>query len=204
MTVLVTYATRYGATAEIAERIALTLIGQGVDARAQQITKVRDLAGVDAFVVGSAVYFGSWLKPATAFVERNREALAEHPVWLFSSGPLPGAVVPEKVAHATSDHPTDAAPGAASGAASGAGTGDAPASRDDARPKGVDELATSLGARGHQVFQGALDPHKLGVRDKMIRAMPAGKGLLPEVDARDWAAIEGWALEIAAELKNQN
>ena len=88
MTVLVAYATRYGATAEIAERIALTLIEEGVDARAQQITTVRDLAGVDAFVIGSAVYFGSWLKPATAFVERHRGTLADRPLWLFSSGPL--------------------------------------------------------------------------------------------------------------------
>jgi len=197
MTVLVAYASRYGATAEIAERIALTLIEEGVDARAQQITKVRDLAGVDAFVLGSAVYFGSWLKPATAFVERNRETLADRPVWLFSSGPLPGAVVPERVAKATTDRPAPDGPAPGDSAAD-------PVSSDDARPKGVDELASSLGARGHQVFQGALDPHNLGVRDKMIRAMPAGKGLLPEVDARDWAAIEGWALEIATALKRES
>lgn len=196
MTVLVAYATRYGATAEIAERIALTLIEEGVDARAQQITTVRDLAGVDAFVIGSAVYFGSWLKPATAFVERHRATLADRPLWLFSSGPLPGAVVPDRIAKATTDAPSDADADADESVSS------APASNDEARPKGIDDLAAALGARGHQVFQGALDPHKLGVRDKMIRAMPAGKGLLPEVDARDWAAIEAWALEIAMTLKH--
>ena len=191
MTVLVAYATRYGATAEIAERIALTLIEEGVDARAQQITTVRDLAGVDAFVIGSAVYFGSWLKPATAFVERHRGTLADRPLWLFSSGPLPGAVVPYRAAKPTPAASADAAP------ADGE-----PVNTDEARPKGIDDLAAALGARGHQVFQGALDPHKLGVRDRMIRAMPAGKGLLPEGDARDWSAIEAWALEIATTLKH--
>lgn len=196
MTVLVTYASRYGSTAEIAERIAVTLIEEGVDARAQQITQVRDLAGIDAFVIGSAVYFGSWLKPATTFVERNREVLAGKPVWLFSSGPLPGAVVPDKAAGTSgdADGSGDASP------ADGAQQGVSPAA-DESEPKGVEELAASIGARRHRVFDGALDPHKLGLRDRMIRALPAGKNLLPEVDGRDWTTIEAWALEIATALK---
>ena len=196
MTVLVTYASRYGSTAEIAERIAVTLIEEGVDARAQQITQVRDLAGIDAFVIGSAVYFGSWLKPATTFVERNREVLAGKPVWLFSSGPLPGAVVPDKAAGTAgdADGSGDASP------ADGAQQGVSPAA-DESEPKGVEELAASIGARRHRVFDGALDPHKLGLRDRMIRALPAGKNLLPEVDGRDWTTIEAWALEIATALK---
>lgn len=34
----------------------------------------------------------------------------------------------------------------------------------------------------------------------MIRALPAGRGLLPEVDGRDRAAVEEWARDIAREL----
>jgi menaquinone-dependent protoporphyrinogen oxidase len=192
MTVLVAYASRYGATAEIAERIALTLIAEGVDARAQQITAVHDLAGVDAFVVGSAVYFGSWLKPATAFVERHRDTLSGRPVWLFSSGPLPGAVVPDRVAGRTAGESNGAVPASSNGKVS----------HDEAQPKGVDELVSSVAARGHHVFDGALDPHKLGARDKLIRTLPAGKALLPQVDGRDWDAIESWAKEIATALKD--
>lgn len=30
---------------------------------------------------------GSWMKEASAFVERHREELSHKPVWLFSSGP---------------------------------------------------------------------------------------------------------------------
>jgi menaquinone-dependent protoporphyrinogen oxidase len=178
MNVLVTYASRYGATAGIAERVAATLRAEGVDANARPVDEVRDVAGIDAFVVGAAVYIGSWLKPATAFVERNREALAGHPVWLFSSGPLPGAVVPAK----KGPH------------------GEPESDPGDATPKGIDDLVASLGARDHRVFDGALDPAKLGLRDKAIRALPVGKGLLPEVDGRDWPAIEKWAKEIAREL----
>ena len=168
MTVLVTYASRYGATAGIAEQIAATLTAAGHAAQARPVDKA-DLAGAEAVVVGSAVYFGSWLKPATDFVQKHRATLAERPVWLFSSGPLPGAVQP--------------------------GGADA-----DPTSKGIAELQAALGARGHQVFDGALDPSKLSLRDRAIRALPAGKALMPEVDGRDWAAIEEWARGIDREL----
>jgi menaquinone-dependent protoporphyrinogen IX oxidase len=39
-------------------------------------------------VIGSGVYYGSWLKEATEWVHRNQAVLAERPVWLFSVGPL--------------------------------------------------------------------------------------------------------------------
>jgi menaquinone-dependent protoporphyrinogen oxidase len=47
-----------------------------------------DLAGFDAFVIGSAVYGMRWRKQATDFARRNRALRAGWPVWLFSSGPL--------------------------------------------------------------------------------------------------------------------
>jgi menaquinone-dependent protoporphyrinogen oxidase len=39
-------------------------------------------------VLGSAIYAGSWRKEATEYARRHRAALAERPVWFFSSGPL--------------------------------------------------------------------------------------------------------------------
>jgi menaquinone-dependent protoporphyrinogen oxidase len=42
----------------------------------------------EAFVIGSAVYYGSWLKEATDWTLHNRNILTRHPVWFFSSGPL--------------------------------------------------------------------------------------------------------------------
>lgn len=173
MTVLVAYASRYGATAEIAERIADTLSEAGHDAVARPVGEAGDVATAEAVVLGSAVYLGHWRKEASTFVSAHRADLVARPVWLFSSGPLPGAVVPEKVAEDK-----------------GA----------DATPKEVPAAMTDLGARGHRVFDGKLDPARLGARDRMIRALPAGRGLLPEVDGRDWNAIEAWAREIAHEL----
>jgi menaquinone-dependent protoporphyrinogen oxidase len=88
MTVLVTYASKYGATQGIAERITRQLERFGMDAYlcpADTVSKPQDFR---AAVIGSAVYYGSWLKEATEFVRHNRSILSERPVWLFSSGPL--------------------------------------------------------------------------------------------------------------------
>ena len=85
--VLVAYATKYGATAEIAERIAQALREADLAADVRQVDKVRDLTPYRAVVLGSAVYIGQWRKEAARFLEANVETLAEKPVWLFSSGP---------------------------------------------------------------------------------------------------------------------
>jgi menaquinone-dependent protoporphyrinogen oxidase len=88
MRVLVTAATRHDATREIAEAIEAGLVTRGFDAESRPIDEVRDLAGYDAVVLGSAVYMGRWLKPARQFAEHHGTSLAAIPVWLFSSGPL--------------------------------------------------------------------------------------------------------------------
>ncbi len=55
MRVLVAYATKHGATREMAERVAQTMTAAGQQAQARPVTAAGDLAGCDAFVVGSAL-----------------------------------------------------------------------------------------------------------------------------------------------------
>jgi menaquinone-dependent protoporphyrinogen oxidase len=85
--VLVTYATKHGATAEIAGRVGEVLEEAGFSADVRPVEQVRDLSPFSAVVLGSAVYAGQWRKEAAAFLEANERPLAERPVWLFSSGP---------------------------------------------------------------------------------------------------------------------
>jgi menaquinone-dependent protoporphyrinogen oxidase len=85
--VLVAYATKYGATGEIAEKIGQTLHQAGLRAEVLPAENVSDLTSYDAVVLGSAVYIGKWRKEAVNFLQANEDALAELPVWLFSSGP---------------------------------------------------------------------------------------------------------------------
>ena len=85
--VLVAYATKYGATAEIAEKIGQVLRDAGLRADVLPADRVSDLTPYQAVILGSAVYIGQWQKKAARFLKSNEEALAERPVWLFSSGP---------------------------------------------------------------------------------------------------------------------
>jgi menaquinone-dependent protoporphyrinogen oxidase len=88
MRVLVTAATRHGATQGIAEAIGRTLAGKGLTVQVLPIEEVSSITEYDAVVLGSAMYLGRWLSPAMEFVERQHEALAARPTWLFSSGPI--------------------------------------------------------------------------------------------------------------------
>jgi menaquinone-dependent protoporphyrinogen oxidase len=85
--VLVAYATRYGATREIAETIGETLRQQGLRVEVRAVEQVGDVAGFGAVVLGSAVYAGQWRTEAADLLKAQEAALAERPVWLFSSGP---------------------------------------------------------------------------------------------------------------------
>ncbi len=84
--VLVAYATKYGATAEIAEKIRQVILQAGLQTDVLPADRVSDLAPYKAIVLGSAVYVGQWRKEAVAFLEANEKAMAKMPVWFFSSG----------------------------------------------------------------------------------------------------------------------
>lgn len=86
--VLVAYATKYGATARIAEKIGEVIREAGFPTDVLPADQVSDLTSYGAVVLGSAVYAGQWREGAVNFLEANAKDLAERPVWLFSSGPL--------------------------------------------------------------------------------------------------------------------
>jgi menaquinone-dependent protoporphyrinogen oxidase len=85
--VLVTYASKYGATAEIAEKIGQTLQQAGLQTEVLPAKRVRKLTSYKAVILGSAVYIGAWRNEAIKFLQVHEQALAERPVWIFSSGP---------------------------------------------------------------------------------------------------------------------
>ena len=84
---LVTYASKYGATAGIAEKIGETLRQAGLPTDVLPVKQVRNLAAYKAVVLGSAVYIGQWRKEAVKFLKGHKNLLKQRPVWMFSSGP---------------------------------------------------------------------------------------------------------------------
>ena len=170
MSILVAYASKHGATQQIAERIAETLRASGLEVEAAPVKSAADLTGYDAFVIGSAVYFGSWLREAAEFLRRNVATLAKRPVWLFSSGPI-SADTEDELGRDM---------------------------REVAEPKDIAELRVAITPRDHRVFFGRLDRGKLGFVDRLVASMPAFPG--SEGDFRDWTEITSWAESIAHEL----
>jgi len=85
--VLVAYASKYGATAGIAEKIGEVLREAGLPTDVLPAGSVRDLTPYRAIVLGSAVYMFHWRKEAAKLLKALEPAQAGRPVWLFSSGP---------------------------------------------------------------------------------------------------------------------
>jgi menaquinone-dependent protoporphyrinogen oxidase len=85
--ILVAYASKYGATKEIAEKIGAVIRQAGLQADLLPVNEAREPAAYKAVILGSAVYIGKWQKEAVAFLQAHEKSLAGRPVWLFSSGP---------------------------------------------------------------------------------------------------------------------
>jgi menaquinone-dependent protoporphyrinogen oxidase len=95
MTVLIAFASRHEATHEIAQAIAAALVTRGVATDLMRLTRENedtayafDPCDYEAVVLGSAVYGGAWLAPAVRFAHECAPALADRPLWVFSSGPV--------------------------------------------------------------------------------------------------------------------
>jgi menaquinone-dependent protoporphyrinogen oxidase len=56
----------------------------------KNLEEVESLGGYEAFVLGSAIYLGKWMKEARSFVDAHADELAERPTWLFASGSIVG------------------------------------------------------------------------------------------------------------------
>jgi len=85
--IIVAFATKYGSTAQMAERIGQVIRDTGLNVDVSPVHRVRDLDEYSAVVLGSAVYIGQWRREAAGFLKTNEKVLAGMPVWLFSSGP---------------------------------------------------------------------------------------------------------------------
>jgi menaquinone-dependent protoporphyrinogen oxidase len=172
MKVLVSAASKHGATSEVAEEMAKAMRealkergGEGGEDTVVEVRSAEEVSSVEdyeAVVLGSAVYAGHWLEDAKGLAERHAAALAERPTWLFSVGPV----------------------------------GDPPKPEED--PVDVVSILDVTKARDHRIFAGKLNRSALGFAEKaIVLALRA-----PEGDFRDWEDIREWARGIASEVGN--
>ncbi len=86
--VLVTYATKYGSTEEVARAIAETLRESGVAVELLPARNVHSLGGYCAVVLGAPLYMGRMHGDARRFLSANRSDLMKMPIALFMLGPV--------------------------------------------------------------------------------------------------------------------
>lgn len=86
-TILVAYATQYGSTREVAEKLAETLKSRGLEVDLQPARGVRSLEKYGAIVLGAPLLLFNWHKDAMNFIARQRKDLSQTPLAIFALGP---------------------------------------------------------------------------------------------------------------------
>ena len=88
-TILVTYASSYGSTQEVAEDIAVTLRQQGAKVDLCPVREVRTLTSYSAVILGAPIYMFHWHKDAHRFLARFQCDLTNGlPIAIFAGGPI--------------------------------------------------------------------------------------------------------------------
>jgi menaquinone-dependent protoporphyrinogen oxidase len=89
-TLVVAAASRHGSTGEIAERLARTLekdLPPGWQVTRPDLSELSVLDDADAVVLGSAIYYGRWMRLAARALAYLKDAPLID-LWLFSTGPV--------------------------------------------------------------------------------------------------------------------
>jgi menaquinone-dependent protoporphyrinogen oxidase len=172
--ILVAYASKHGSTKGIAQFIGEKLRLRKIEVDVIAVGNSPDLRTYDAFVIGSAVYMGHWMKDAKQFAVKNSAILSARPVWLFSSGPTGTKKVDPKG--------KDLLDPKVSG------------------PKELDELREKLRFRDHRIFFGAFDPKDLDFFSRQFFKSNTIREATPIGDFRDWKEIEAWTDQIASSI----
>jgi menaquinone-dependent protoporphyrinogen oxidase len=81
--IMVTYASRFGYTAGVAEAIGKTLAKRGAQVDVLPMREVKDLSPYQAIIASSAINGGAWLPEAMRFVQAHRAVLVQKPFTVF-------------------------------------------------------------------------------------------------------------------------
>jgi menaquinone-dependent protoporphyrinogen oxidase len=82
--ILVTYASRTGSTAGVAEEIGETLVENGAQVEVLPMQDIKDITQYQAVVAGSAIQNRQWLPEAMQFMQTYQALLNQKPLAMFS------------------------------------------------------------------------------------------------------------------------
>ena len=169
---LICYGTRYGSTAEVAQKMADIIVesGSAVDLVDLKTSKPpMHVQEYDLVIIGSGIQVGKWTKHPLQFIEKNLETLSASRVALF--------VVCGSAAH--EDQCDDA--------------------QRDFLDKIVEDFP-GLSPVSTGLFAGLYDfkrysfPVRVLVKRIVKSELPPGEEVPEKIDYRDWDAIREWVL----------
>lgn len=82
--ILVTYASRTGSTAGVAESVGQILAEEGSEVDVQPMQEVKDLAKYNIVIAGSAIQAQQWLPEAMQFLKTHQKILSSKSFFIFS------------------------------------------------------------------------------------------------------------------------
>ena len=167
--ILVTYSSRNGSTAGVAEAIGKTLTQAGTQVDVLPMQEVKDLAPYRAVVAGSAIQSGQWLPEAMQFMQAHRAALARKPFAAFlvcmtlaMNGGRVGARPPSNYREHVATW--------------------------------LEPVRALVRPVSEGLFAGASDIRQVrSFSDRLRFRLSVAMGIWPEGDHRDWNAVRAWA-----------
>jgi menaquinone-dependent protoporphyrinogen oxidase len=85
-TILVVYASKFGSTREVADKVAGMLRENGSAVDVRRANAVKDIGGYTSVIMGTAIRMGKPITEAVAFAKRFHGELQRKPVAFFSVG----------------------------------------------------------------------------------------------------------------------
>lgn len=163
--ILITYASKFGTTGEVAEAIGDVLCQAGNTVETKYVRNVKDLTNYDAVIIGSPIHKNTWMSEAKEFVKANQKKLQQLPVFYFYTCLFLNEMNQKRDLEARE-------------------------CSDTLKALVPPVKPVSIGG-----FAGVLDYTHMGFFHRMaLKVILSGKGL-KEGDYRDWNAIRVWAQE---------
>ena len=172
--ILVTYASRQGATAGVAEAVGKAIAESGAEVEVRPMTAVTDLSTYDAVVAGSAIQSKAWLPEAMAWVRAHRAELNQKP---FASFLVCLTLAMKNQAQVEKARPLVA--------------------------EWLAPVRALVPTRSEGCFSGVLDLARIpSWSDRIGFRSSVWMGVWDEGDHRDWEAIHQWGAGLAATLRH--
>ncbi len=168
--ILVTYASQFGTTGEVAEAIGEVLCQTGNTVETKWVKNVKDLNGYDAVIIGSAILYDRWMPEAAEFVKANQRILKQLPVAYFFT-----CLVLHKLNT----------------------KGDLKAKKYSDKLQALVPQVKPVSIGG---FVGVLDYSKMSFISRLLMKIILFNKGVKEGDYRDWNAIRAWAKDTQSKL----